>query len=70
VLLSLIGAFYYLRIIKTMIFDEPVDPTPIHTEPTTTVLLALNGIAAIGFGLLPDGLMTACREAILAAITT
>jgi NADH-quinone oxidoreductase subunit N len=70
VLLSLIGAYYYLRIVKTMFFDEPADPTPIHTETTTTVLLALNGIAAIGFGLLPDGLMTACREAILAAITT
>jgi len=70
VLLSLIGAYYYLRIVKTMFFDEPLDPTPIHTETTSTVLLALNGIAAIGFGLLPDGLMIACREAILAAITT
>ncbi|MBC7665413.1 MAG: NADH-quinone oxidoreductase subunit NuoN [Caulobacter sp.] len=70
VLLSLIGAYYYLRIIKTMFFDEPLDPTPIHTETTTTVLLALNGIAAIGFGLLPDGLMTACRDAVLKAIAT
>ena len=70
VLLSLIGAYYYLRIVKTMFFDEPLDPTPIHAETTTTVLLALSGIAAIGFGLLPDGLMTACRDAVLKAIAT
>jgi NADH-quinone oxidoreductase subunit N len=70
VLLSLIGAYYYLRIIKTMFFDEPADPSPIHTEATTTVLLALSGVAAVGFGLLPDGLMTVCRDAVLKAISS
>ena len=70
VLLSLIGAYYYLRIVKTMFFDEPVDPTPIQGEVATTVLLALNGLAALGFGLLPDGLMSACRDAVLKAINT
>ena len=70
VLLSLIGAYYYLRIVKTMFFDEPADPTPIEGDTATTVLLALNGLAAIGFGLLPDGLMSACRDAVLKAITT
>jgi len=70
VLLSLIGAYYYLRIVKTMFFDEPADTTPIRGETGATVLLALNGLAALGFGLLPDGLMTACREAVLKAIST
>ena len=70
VLLSLIGAYYYLRIVKTMFFDEPVDPTPIHGETGATVLLALNGLAALGFGLVPDGLMTVCRDAVLKALTT
>ena len=70
VLLSLIGAYYYLRIVKTMFFDEPADTTPIGGEVGATVLLALNGLAALGFGLLPDGLMTACREAVIKAIST
>jgi NADH-quinone oxidoreductase subunit N len=70
VLLSLIGAYYYLRIVKTMFFDEPTDATPIQGEVATTVLLALNGLAALGFGLLPDGLMSACRDAVLKAINT
>jgi NADH-quinone oxidoreductase subunit N len=70
VLLSLVGAFYYLRIVKTMFFDEPVDPTPIHGEAGATVLLALNGLAALGFGLVPDGLMSVCRDAVLKALTT
>ena len=30
VLLSLVGAFYYLRVVKVMYFDEPVDPTPLN----------------------------------------
>jgi len=70
VLLSLVGAYYYLRIVKTMFFDEPVDPTPIHGETGAAVLLALNGLAALGFGLVPDGLMTVCRDAVLKAIST
>jgi NADH-quinone oxidoreductase subunit N len=70
VLLSLIGAYYYLRIVKTMFFDEPADTTPIRGEVAATALLALNGLAAIGFGLLPDGLMSVCRDAVLKAITT
>jgi NADH-quinone oxidoreductase subunit N len=70
VLLSLIGAYYYLRIVKTMFFDEPVDPSPIRGDAGTTVLLALNGLAALGFGLMPDGLMSACRDAVLKAFST
>ena len=70
VLLSLVGAYYYLRIVKTMFFDEPADTTPIRGETGATVLLALNGLAALGFGLLPDGLMSACRDAVLKALTT
>ena len=70
VLLSLIGAYYYLRIVKTMFFDEPVDPSPVRGEAGATVLLALNGLAALGFGLLPDGLMNMCRDAVLKAFST
>jgi NADH-quinone oxidoreductase subunit N len=70
VLLSLIGAYYYLRVVKTMWFDEPVEATPIRGDLGTTVLLALSGIATLGFGLLPDGLMSLCRDAVLKALNT
>jgi NADH-quinone oxidoreductase subunit N len=70
VLLSLIGAYYYLRIVKTMYFDEPIDPTPIHGDTGTAVLLALNGLAALAFGILPDGLMSLCRDAVQKALSS
>jgi NADH-quinone oxidoreductase subunit N len=70
VLLSLIGAYYYLRVVKTMFFDEPTDATPIRGETGTTLLLALNGIAALGFGLMPDGLMSLCRDAVQKALVS
>jgi NADH-quinone oxidoreductase subunit N len=70
VLLSLVGAYYYLRIVKTMFFDEPVDTTPIRGETGATVLLALSGLAAFGFGVMPDGLMSVCRDAVLKALST
>jgi NADH-quinone oxidoreductase subunit N len=70
VLLSLIGAYYYLRIVKTMYFDEPVDASPIRGDTGTAVLLACNGLAALAFGLLPDGLMSLCRDAVLKALNS
>jgi NADH-quinone oxidoreductase subunit N len=68
VLLSLVGAFYYLRIVKVMYFDEPAD-TPAHRAGTGEVrtLLSLNGAAVLVFGILPGGLMAMCAQAILRA---
>ncbi|MCD2344281.1 NADH-quinone oxidoreductase subunit NuoN [Ideonella azotifigens] len=68
VLLSLIGAFYYLRIVKVMYFDPPKDATPVASQGGVGVLLACNGAAALVLGLLPDGLMGLCRDVILAAL--
>jgi len=70
VLLSLVGAYYYLRVVKTMFFDEPVDKSPVRGETGATVLLALSGIATLGLGLLPDGLMGVCRDAVLKALNS
>jgi NADH-quinone oxidoreductase subunit N len=70
VLLSLIGAFYYLRIVKVMYFDEPADGSPVVQGTGVSALLALNGAAVIGFGLLPGGLMAMCRDAIIRALAT
>ena len=70
VVLSLVGAFYYLRLVKVMFFDEPVDTRPITSPADVRAVLSLNGAAVLLFGLLPGGLMTLCAQAIVKAIAT
>jgi NADH-quinone oxidoreductase subunit N len=70
VLASLVGAFYYLRVVKVMFFDAPVDLTPIETTTEARTILSLNGAAVVIFGLLPGGLMALCAQAILGAVAT
>ena len=65
VLMSLIGAFYYLRIVKCAYMDDPIDTSPIHTDCVTVVLLSLNVFAILIAGVLPDFLIKACLDAIL-----
>jgi len=68
VLMSVIGAFYYLRIVKVMYFDEPVDAAPISAPGEVRVLLSANGLAIAVLGLLPQGLMSLCAYALLASL--
>ncbi len=70
VVLSLVGAFYYLRVVKVMYFDEPADTRPIVASNEMGWVLSINGAAVLVFGLLPDTLMTVCREAIVKALST
>ena len=70
VVLSLVGAFYYLRVVKVMYFDEPTDTRPIVASREMGWVLSINGAAVLVFGLLPDTLMTVCREAIVKALAT
>jgi len=70
VLLSLVGAFYYLRVIKIMYFDEPADTRPIASSGDVRAVLSVNGAAVLLFGILPSGLMTLCGQAIVKALTT
>lgn len=64
VLLSLIGAYYYLRVVKVMFFDEPRETSPLSSPSDVRVLLSLNGAAVLVLGLLPSGLMTWCAQVI------
>jgi NADH-quinone oxidoreductase subunit N len=57
VLLSVIGAFYYLRIVKLMYFDEPVSNEPILPQGDVKVLFSVNGLAVILLGIFPQMLM-------------
>ncbi len=70
VVFSLIGAFYYLRLVKVMYFDEPADAAPIVASSEVKTLLSLNGAAVLLFGLFPGGLMALCVNAIGKALTT
>jgi NADH-quinone oxidoreductase subunit N len=64
VLFSLIGAFYYLRVVKLMYFDDPLERAPLGPTLDVQALLSLNGLAVLGLGLLPGGLMDLCQRAI------
>ena len=61
---SLVGAFYYLRVVKNMYFDAPSDSAPIVATTDARLLLSLNGLAIAGFGLFPGWLMRLCQEAL------
>ena len=68
VMFSLIGAFYYLRIVRLMYFEEPVDTSPILGYRGARLLLGLNGIATLVVGILPGWLMSVCQYAIQSSL--
>ena len=68
VLFSLIGAYYYLRLVKLMYFDAPEDTAPIEPRLDVRVLMSANGLAMLLFGIFPGPLMTKCFEAIQASL--
>src|SRR5688572_9926076 len=68
VLFTLIGAFYYLRLVKLMYFDTPVDTAPIEPRFDVRVLMSANGLAVLVFGIVPEYLMGLCLAAIQASL--
>jgi NADH-quinone oxidoreductase subunit N len=66
VILSLVGAFYYLRVVKLMYFDDPREETRAVGSAGFGVALSINGLALLVLGLAPWPLMNACFEAIKA----
>ena len=71
VLMSLIGAFYYLRVIKVMYFDEPVEAAaPISAPLDMRALLSVNGALLLILGIVPGALMTLCARAIVQMLAT
>jgi NADH-quinone oxidoreductase subunit N len=70
VVFSLVGAFYYLRVIKNMYFDDPADSGKITASFDVRIALSLNGVAALGLGLWPGHLMDACTNAIVTTLAT
>lgn len=70
VIFSLVGAFYYLRVIKLMYFDEPADSGKIKASFDIRLVLSLNGVAALALGLWPGPLMDACTNAIVTTLAS
>ena len=68
VLLSLVGVFYYLRIVKVMWIDEPKGSVAIEPRGGISALLAVNGAAVLLLGMFSGGLMAVCRDAIVRAL--
>jgi NADH-quinone oxidoreductase subunit N len=70
VLFSLIGAFYYLRVVKLMYFDDAQDKNPIYANFDMQVVLSANGLAVVLLGLFPGGLIMKCAESIWKTLLT
>jgi NADH-quinone oxidoreductase subunit N len=62
--MSLIAAFYYLRLVKVMYFDAPTQTAGIAAGMDVRSLLSINGALVLVLGILPGGLMTLCAQAI------
>ncbi len=70
VMMSLIGAFYYLRVVKVMYFDEPITVTTVSAGADVRTVLAINGALVLLLGLFPSGLMALCADAITKTLGT
>jgi NADH-quinone oxidoreductase subunit N len=68
VFFSLIGCFYYLRVVKLMYFDQPACSTPIEAPLDMKLLLSANGLAVALLGIFPQALMSLCAFALLRSL--
>ena len=64
VVMSLVGAFYYLRLVKVMYFDEPAQTADVEAPADTRAVLSVNGALVLVLGIVPGGLMTLCAQAV------
>ncbi len=65
---SLIGCFYYLRVVKIMYFEQPVSPTPIEAPAQMKILLSANSLAVALLGIFPQALMSLCAFSLLRSL--
>jgi NADH-quinone oxidoreductase subunit N len=68
VMMSLVGAFYYLRVVKLMYFDPPTDQAPIRAGLDMRLLLSANGLAVALFGIFPQKIMALCSYVLLRSL--
>ena len=68
VLFSLVGAFYYVRVVKVMYFDEPAPDRPLEAASDMRIALSANGLAILVLGVLPQYLLGLCSTAIVRSL--
>jgi len=64
VLFSVVGAFFYLRIVKVMYFDEPVDATVLGGSTLMRTVLSANALLVVALGVIPGALISLCQRAL------
>ena len=64
VVFSVIGAYYYLRVLKCVYFDPPEDSAPLTAPREMQVVLSVNALAILGLGLVPGTLLALCASVI------
>ncbi|OWY39119.1 NADH-quinone oxidoreductase subunit N [Xenophilus sp. AP218F] len=69
VLMSVIGAFYYLRVVKAIYFDEAQDSAPIVVRGDMKLVLSLNALALLAIGVLPESVLELCMQAMRQSLT-
>jgi NADH-quinone oxidoreductase subunit N len=60
---AVIGAYYYLAVVKAMFFEKPEDDKTIAIPMDTRIAISLNGLAVLALGLFPTSLIQLCRQA-------
>ncbi|MDX1453845.1 MAG: NADH-quinone oxidoreductase subunit NuoN [Gammaproteobacteria bacterium] len=65
VVFSVISAYYYLKVVKVMYFDEPEgEILPLEAAANVRTVMTVNGLLILGLGIFPNALMTVCMRAI------
>ena len=62
VFFSIIGAFYYIRVVKLMYFDAPVTEVPLKINTDLQIAVSTNGLLVLGLGLFPGALLALCNS--------
>jgi NADH-quinone oxidoreductase subunit N len=70
VMMSLIGAFYYLRVVKVMYFDDPITASTVSAPNDVRIVLSINGALILILGIVPGALMTLCANAVIQMLGT
>ncbi len=70
VMASLVGAFYYLRVVKVMYFDSPITVTTVSAPTDVRVVLSINGALVLILGIVPGGLMSLCADAVVRTLAS
>lgn len=61
-LFAIIGAYYYIRVVKVMYFEKPLEQAPIRYTRDMQVMLSINGCALLAVGMVPGFLFTLCQS--------